>query len=190
MLEKFSKHGLSEFSTPMDARKIYSKLQCPKAGTPEALNMQGLPYRELIGTLWWISNGTRPGITYLVTTLAKFSANTAVEHWQAALRVLQQTKHYCIKNTQQLANDTIISRGYSRGYLPSFSDYKFYVDASFASDPDSRRSITGYIFFISGGPVSWQSRMQTSVAFSSMEAEYMATTAATQEALWQSRLLQ
>ena len=26
MLEKFSKYGLSEFSTPMDARKIYSKL--------------------------------------------------------------------------------------------------------------------------------------------------------------------
>ena len=38
--------------------------------------------------------------------------------------------------------------------------------------------------------MSWQSRMQTSVALSSMEAEYMATTAATQKALWQSRLLQ
>jgi hypothetical protein len=38
--------------------------------------------------------------------------------------------------------------------------------------------------------VSWQSRMKTSVAHSSMEEEYMATTAATQEALWQSRLLQ
>ena len=44
-----------------------------------------------------------------------------------------------------------------------------------------------YIFFISGGPVSWQSRMQTSVALSSMEAEYMAASAATQEAMWQAR---
>ena len=40
-----------------------------------------------------------------------------------------------------------------------------------------------------GGPVSWQSRMQTSVALSSMEAEYMAASAATQEAMWQARLL-
>ena len=67
--------------------------------------------------------------------------------------------------------------------------FNCYVDASHASDIDTRRSITGYIFFISGGPVSWQSRMQTSVALSSMEAEYMAASAATQEALWQARLL-
>ena len=55
---------------------------------------------------------------------------------------------------------------------------------------DTRRSTTGYIFFMSGGPVSWQSRMQSTVALSSMEAEYMAASAATQEALWQARLLQ
>jgi hypothetical protein len=85
MLEKFSKYGLSEFSTSMDAQKVYSKLQCPKAGTPEALKMQELPYRELIGTLLWISNGTRPDITYSVIILAKFSTNPVLEHWQAAL---------------------------------------------------------------------------------------------------------
>jgi hypothetical protein len=55
---------------------------------------------------------------------------------------------------------------------------------------NTRRSTTGYIFFISGGPVSWQSRMQTSVALSSMEAEYVAASAVTQEAMWQARLLQ
>ena len=64
-----------------------------------------------------------------------------------------------------------------------------YVDASFAGDVDTRRSTTGYVFKISGGPVSWQSRMQTSVALSSMEAEYMAASAATQEAMWLNRLL-
>ena len=34
------------------------------------------------------------------------------------------------------------------------------------------------------------SRMQTSVALSSMEAEYMAASAATHEAMWQARLLE
>ena len=77
-----------------------------------------------------------------------------------------------------------------RGILPDHIDFNCYVDASHASDIDTRRSITGYIFFISGGPVSWQSRMQTSVALSSMEAEYMAASAATQEAMWQARLLE
>ena len=77
-----------------------------------------------------------------------------------------------------------------RGVLPMVTDFSCYVDARHASDIDTRRSITGYIFFISGGPVSWQSRMQTSVALTSMKAEYMAASAATQEALWQARLLQ
>ena len=77
-----------------------------------------------------------------------------------------------------------------RGRLPITTDLNCYVDASHAADIDTRRSTTGYIFFMSGGPVSWQSRMQTTVALSSMEAEYMAASAATQEALWQARLLQ
>jgi hypothetical protein len=77
-----------------------------------------------------------------------------------------------------------------RGILPNHTDFNCYVDASHASDVDTRRSITGYIFFISGGPVSWQSRMQTSVALSSIEAEYMVASAATQEAMWQARLLE
>ena len=70
------------------------------------------------------------------------------------------------------------------------SDFKFYVDASFAADLDTRRSTTGYVFKIAGGPLSWQSRMQTSVALSSMESEYMAASAAVQEAIWLNRLLE
>ena len=46
------------------------------------------------------------------------------------------------------------------------------------------------MFQICVGPVSWQSRMQTSVALSSIESEYMAASAAAQEALWLNRLLQ
>jgi hypothetical protein len=55
---------------------------------------------------------------------------------------------------------------------------------------NTRRGITGYIFFISGGPVSWQSHMQTSVALSNMEPDYMVVSAATQEAMWQAQLLE
>ena len=77
-----------------------------------------------------------------------------------------------------------------RGWLPPTADLNCYVDASHAADVDTRRSTTGYIFFMSGGPISWQSRLQTSVALSSTEAEYMAASAATQEAMWQARLLE
>ena len=42
---------------------------------------------------------------------------------------------------------------------------------------------------LSGGPISWQSRQQASVALSTMEAEYMAACAATQETIWLRLLL-
>ena len=42
-----------------------------------------------------------------------------------------------------------------RGISPQLSDFQYYVDANFAGDVDTRRSTTGYIFKISGEPVSW-----------------------------------
>jgi hypothetical protein len=151
------------------------------------------PYRELIGTLLWISNDTRPDIVFPVNTLAKFTSNPGLVHWRAALRALgflNTVKNYCIRYAQQHFNENITSGGYMRGRLPITPDLQCYVDANHAADVDTQRSTTGYIFFISGGPVSWQSCMQTTVSLSSMEAEYIAASAATKETLWQPRLLQ
>jgi hypothetical protein len=50
-----------------------------------------------------------------------------------------------------------------------------YLDSDWASDPITRRSVTGYFFTLAGGPVTSQSKAQTTVAHSSTEAEYMAS---------------
>ena len=39
-----------------------------------------------------------------------------------------------------------------------------FVDADWAADIDTRRSQTGYIFDLHGGPVSWESKKQTTAA--------------------------
>ena len=49
---------------------------------------------------------------------------------------------------------------------------------------DSRRSTTGYVVFAAGGPIARQSKLQTTVAASIMEAEYMAAFSAIQECVW------
>ena len=58
-----------------------------------------------------------------------------------------------------------------------------FVDADWASNSHDQRSITRQVFLMGGGTVSWQSKKQDSVALSSTEAEYMAVSSATREAL-------
>jgi len=57
-------------------------------------------------------------------------------------------------------------------------------DADWAGDKQDRKSTSGYTFFIGGNPVSSSSRKQQTVSLSSGEAEYIALSAATQEAMW------
>jgi hypothetical protein len=59
-----------------------------------------------------------------------------------------------------------------------------YVDADYAGDLDDRRSTTGYVFTLTGGPICWKSMIQSTVAMSTTEAEYMAAAEAAKEALW------
>ena len=51
-----------------------------------------------------------------------------------------------------------------------------YVDADMTADRDNRRSTTRYLFTIGGTTVSWVSKIQSVVALSTTEAEYVATT--------------
>ena len=59
-----------------------------------------------------------------------------------------------------------------------------YSDADFANNKLDHRSLTGYVFKIGNAAVTWNTRKQPTVALSTMEAEYMAVTAATRKAIW------
>ena len=64
-----------------------------------------------------------------------------------------------------------------------------YSDADWAGDLDTRRSTSGYVFQIGDSTVSWSSKRQSTVAKSTAEAEYVALSFATQEAVWLRQLL-
>ena len=66
--------------------------------------------------------------------------------------------------------------------------YRF-ADANWAGDVDTRGSTSGYVFMVANGVVSWSSKKQSTVAKSTTEAEYVALSQATQEAIWLRRLL-
>ena len=59
-----------------------------------------------------------------------------------------------------------------------------YTNAGLQSDLDDFRSQSGFVFCLNGGAVSWRSSKQDVVADSTTEAEYIAASNATKEAVW------
>jgi hypothetical protein len=144
--------------------------------------MHNFPYQSLIGTLMYAMLGTRPDIAFAVGVLSKYSSNPGPIHWDQAahvLRYLVGTKNHGLTfdgNNQDSDDLSSIILGYT--------------DSDWAGDIDTRRSTSGYVFLMCGAAVSWSSKLQTSPALSSTEAEYMACTRAAQEAIWLRQLLE
>eukprot|EP00253_Pinus_taeda_P023511 PITA_23511 len=64
-----------------------------------------------------------------------------------------------------------------------------FTDADWAGSPSDRKSTLGGIFNLGSAAVSWYNRKQRSIALSSAEVEYMATSQATCEAIWMQKIL-
>jgi len=129
-------------------------------------------YQELTGSLNHLAVFSRPDITFAVSKLSKYNADPTTVHFKAALHVLQylkSTRNYCLV--------------YYRSTTVPIIDILGFSDSDFTSDEDDRKSYTGYVFLICGGAVSWSTHKQSTVALSSMEAEYMALSDAAREAL-------
>ena len=135
--------------------------------------LEQLPYQSVVGSLMYLATCTRPDIAYAVGMLARFSSKPNRSHWVAAKRVLRY-----LKGTM---NFGLFYKGGS-GVLR-------YSDADWGGDVDDRKSTSGYMLQIAGGPVSWKSRKQDTVALSTAEAEYVALSIAAQECVWMRRLL-
>ncbi|CAI5714757.1 unnamed protein product [Peronospora destructor] len=134
--------------------------------------MNDVPYRSAVGALMYLMVGTRPDLAAAVGTLSQFAAGPCPTYWQAlkrVLRYLQATPTHGIR---------FYGTGAGSGKLIGYSD------ADWAGDIETRRSTRGYVFVLNDGCISWRSKKQRTIALSSTEAEYMALSEATQEAVW------
>ena len=132
-------------------------------------------FQSAVGSLLYLSIMTRPDITYAVSNVAKFCVNPSKQHWIA----VKQIMHY-LKGTLCLG---LLYR------KDGSSDCVGYSDADWAGDTDDCKSMSGYMFQISGAVIAWKSKKQTCVVLSTTEAEYMALASAAQEAIWMRQLL-
>ena len=59
-----------------------------------------------------------------------------------------------------------------------------YTDSDFAGCKATARSTYGYLFTVAGGAVSWKSKRASTVALSTLEAEFTGLIEGNKEALW------
>nr|GEW68604.1 zinc finger, CCHC-type [Tanacetum cinerariifolium] len=64
-----------------------------------------------------------------------------------------------------------------------------YTDASWISNTENNSSISGWVFLLGGGAISWASKKQTCITGSTTEYEFVALAAAGKEAEWLKNLL-
>jgi hypothetical protein len=137
-----------------------------------------LPYRSIIGALLWIARASRPDIMFAVIYLSKFLACFDEQHFKAAKRVVR----YLV---------TTIDRKLTFHQTEKSDKLKVivYTDSDWAGDSEDRRSFSGNTVFLNGCCVSWYCKKQSTVALSSVEAEYMALSDAGKEALYAKNIL-
>jgi hypothetical protein len=136
-------------------------------------------YQALVGSLLYLSVNTRPDIAHAMGMLSRFMACATNQHWEAAKHVLRY-----LKGTSALG-----LRYTSHTSPTQESAWEMYSDADFAADVDKRRSTTGAVLLMHGAAVLWISKLQSVVATSTTEAEFIAAAMATKEGLWVRKLL-
>ena len=144
-----------------------------KLGTEEQTE-----YRSGVGSLLYLLKHSRPDLSNSVRELSKVMDGANKNHLKMLRRVVKfvidtQDRKLILQPKPNKVNWEM--RGYS--------------DSDFAGDVDGRKSISGYIIYVQGCPISWRSKGQKSVSLSSTEAEYMAVSEVATEILFMKSMM-
>jgi hypothetical protein len=167
-----ARYGFSDIkprAVPMDPHLSLSREHCARTVEDFAF-MKNKPFREALGALMYASVVSRPNITYAVGQLARYQDSPGPTHWNALKHIYQY-----LKGTLDLE---LVLGGQDDDDAPIG-----YSDADGMST-EGRHAISGYVFTIGTGAVSWSSKRQDLVTLSTTEAEYVAQTHAAKEAIW------
>ena len=159
--------------------------QVPLGSDPSGDPVTGkFEYASVVGMLMYLSSNSRPDIQYAVHQCARFTHFPKKSHEDAIHRLCRY-----LKGTKE------------KGLILKPSDdltLDCYVDADFAGlyyvedhqDPVCVKSRTGYCLTLGGCPLIWVSKLQTEIALSTTEAEYIALSQSLRDLIPMRRLLQ
>jgi len=172
-VNKISEYLKENGTTDCKKNKIPLSVPLTKDENRESLNHSN--YQKIVGQLQYLSGTTRPDIVQAASALSRYNSCPKTSHWKA----LRGTLKY-LKGSDQL----------TMRYTATDEDPQeklkvtVYSDADYGGDRNDRRSRTGYAIMVMGALVAWQSKLQTTIATSTTEAEYQAAAAAIKEGLW------
>ena len=164
--------------TPMEHGADYNKTQMPAEHSDEQLEMSKKPYRNLLGSLLYISGITRPDITTAISILSRFCSNPGVAHWKALKRILIYLFHSRQRSLVYGANNDNLPDHVPSGLGP----LSYYVDANHGGCSDTGHSTSGSLLFLNGDCIHHKSKKQNKVCNSTAAAELYAVAQAARTA--------
>ncbi len=164
-------HGLSNCNPTGTPLSPVTQL-LPASADDELLDHAGAAeFRAITGSLLYLACVSRPDLSVTTHQLSRFVSRPTRSHAAAAKTALRYLRGAKVGLTYH--------RGNSDGIANKLVGY---ADASWACDPTTSRSLSGYVFLLNGTAVSWRCKGQSVVALSTAESEYSSLTEAVREA--------
>ncbi|XP_044475716.1 uncharacterized mitochondrial protein AtMg00810-like [Mangifera indica] len=167
LLEKFNMQNCKTVTIPLVANEKYKDKESNDF-------VEVTSYRSLIGSLLYLSS-TRPDIMFSTSLLSRFMQSPKLIHMRVAKRVLRY-----IRGTAEFG--LWFSKSQS-------CDVIGYSDSDWVKSLSNSKSTSGYCFSLGSVVFCWNSKKQAVVAQSSTEAEYIAASNASNQAIWLKKLL-
>jgi hypothetical protein len=163
ILERFNMSNCRSVETPIEVKENDEQNNIPF----DDPNL----FRQAVGCLNFLTNTTRPDISFSVNQVARHVKSPRQQDWMNVKRIFRYLKgsinYALVYRKDEIKN---VLQGYS--------------DASYAPNSNDRKSIGAYVFLMNGGAITWRSKKQPIVALSSCEAEYIALSDAAKESQW------
>jgi hypothetical protein len=134
-------------------------------------------FQQWCGSFIYPMTITRPDICFAMGRLAQYMSKPAEHHGHAAKGVMK----YLRSTIKQK-----LHYGPGKAHEEHIAGY---TDADWASDKSDRKSISGGVVMFYGGPISWSSKKQNSVATSSAESEYISMATNVKQGQWMGQVL-
>ncbi|XP_073526553.1 uncharacterized protein [Phyllobates terribilis] len=161
ILRRFNMDKAHSLSSPIDVRSLnVDKDQFRPTEEDEEVIGPEVPYLSTIGGLMYLTNNTRPDISFSVNLFSIFSSTPTRRHWNGIKHIFRYHR-----GTHDLG---LFSRTQRNAILVG------YANEGYLSDPHKAKSQNGYVFTYGGITISWKSNKQTVKTTSSNQAELIA----------------